>query len=547
MYLRLQIENFRLFAALRTTRGKPRGPVVLVDAEGRVAELNQSAQARELCPGMTMARALSRCGDVTVLHADPVAERTAKRLLWNAAWQVSPQIELGEGALEGIATLELVRPDLAKLTAQVPRLLQRLRRCGLPARAGMAATPDWAGLAATTAERFRLKILPNPERVRELLAHLPLASLDSLSAEACRILEGWGIRSLAGVAALPRQDLGERLGPAGLQAWDILNGTTRRVLQFRELAPDYREDFDLEEAVQDLSALRFLLQRAVEGLARQLEQSGKMARALSLDLWIEGGRDHRKTIRLPEPTRRPDLMERLLGNHLEQIQLTAPVAKGRVVVDPVDPLSRQAGLFERSVRNPWRLQETLDQLAGLLGSENFGVLRLGDSHRPDDYRLMPLPAEPQTDDPASLAGAAGGPPVSGPAFAPNPPSAAARGLWRTSKGGMPTGHIAHRPPGENALPSTGAASGPPRMGPPMRRFRPPLPATVLLEWDRPAHLDCPLVSGRVQASHGPYAASGDWAEARPWAYLEWDVAIEAAGVFSLRRSGENWQLIGAYD
>lgn len=495
MYLRLQIENFRLFAALRTARRKPSGPVVLVDAEGRVAELNQPAQTRELSPGMTMARALSRCGDVTVLHADPAAERRAKRLLWNAAWQITPQIELGEGALEGGATLELVRPDLEKLATQVPQLLQRLRRCGLPARAGLAATPDWAGFAATTAERFRLKILPNPQRVRELLAHLPLAALDILSPEACRILEGWGIRSLAGVAALPRQDLGERLGPVGLEAWDILNGITRRVLQVRDLAPDYRESFDLEEPVQDLPALRFLIQRAVEALELQLEQSGKMARALSLDLWMEGGRDHRKTICLPEPTRRADLMERLLGNYLEQLPLHAAVAKGRVSVDPVDPLSRQAGLFERSVRNPWRLQETLDQLAGLLGSENFGALRLCDSHRPDDYRLVPLPAEPKGDDPAS----------------------------------------------------TDALSGPPRMGPPMRRFRPPLQATVLLEQNRPAHLDCPLVTGPVQGAHGPYAASGDWAEARPWAYREWDVAIEASGVFCLRRTGENWQLIGAYD
>ncbi|MFO8027473.1 MAG: DNA polymerase Y family protein [Opitutales bacterium] len=495
MYLRLQIENFRLFAALRTARGKPRGPVVLVDAEGRVAELNQSALTRELSAGMTMARALSRCSGVTVLRADPAAERAARRLLWNVAWQVTPQIELGERALEGCATLELVRPDLDKLAAQVPRLLQRLRRFGLPARAGLAATPDWAGFAAATAERFRLKTLPNPQRVRELLAHLPLAALDGLSAEACGILEGWGIRSLAGVAALPRQDLGERLGAAGLEAWDILNGTTRRVLRIRDLAPDYRESFDLEEPVQDLPALRFLIQRAVEALELQLEQSGKMARALALDLWMADGQDLRKTIRLPEPTRRADLMERLLGNYLEQIPLTAPVAEGRVSVDPVDPLSRQAGLFERSVRNPWRLQETLDQLAGLLGSEHFGVPCLRDSHRPDDYQLLPLPDEPKALEPASA----------------------------------------------------GTPSGPPRMGPPMRRFRPPLRATVLLEQNRPAHLDCPLVAGAVRAAQGPYTASGDWAEAKPWAYREWDVAIEASGVFCLRRSGDNWRLIGAYD
>lgn len=496
MYLHLQIENFRLFAALRTSAGKPRGPVVLVDAAGRVAELNQAAQARELSPGMTMARALARCSGVVVLQADTAAERAAQRLLWEAAWQLTPQIELGEGTLAGAATLELVRPDLAALAEQVPQLLVGLQRQGLPARAGLAATPDWARLATATAERFQLKIIPNRQRVDELLGHLPLAALDGLSAGVCRILEGWGVRSLAALAGLPRQDLGERLGPPGLEAWDRLNGTAACVLQVRELEQDYRAGFDLEEPVQDLPLLRSLLQRAVQALERQLEQSGKMARALALDLWMEHDKTLRKTIRLPEATRRADLLERLLGNYLEQHQLASPVVRGRVSVDPVDPLSRQAGLFERSVRNPWRLQETLDQLAGLLGSESFGAPRLRDSHRPDDYELVPLPGE----DPGTPA------------------------------------------PGGEA-----EGGGPPRMGPPLRRFRPPLKPTVWLEQDRPAHIESALVAGAVSGTHGPYPMSGDWASARPWSYCEWDVEIEAAGVFCLRRAGENWQLIGAYD
>lgn len=501
MFLRLQIENFRLFAVLRTDGRRPEGAVVLVDANGRVAELNQAAQGRELTPGMTMARVLSRCNGVTVLNADPAAERAAKRLLWNVAWQLTPQIELGEGALEGCATLELVRPDLKKLAAQVPPLLERLRRSGLPARAGLAATPDWAGFAVATAERFGLKILPTQQRVQELLTHLPLAALDSLSADACRILEGWGIRSLAGLAALPRQDVGERLGPDGLRAWDILNGTAQRVLRFREREPDYRESFDLEEPVQDLPSLRFLMQRASEALELQLEQTGKMARALSIDLWLENGQTHRKTIRLPEATRRANLMERLIGNYLEQMPLTSPVTKGRVAINPVDPLSRQAGLFEHSVRNPWRLQETLDQLAGLLGSESFGAPRLLDTHRPDAYQLVPLPNDPASDLrlPSSL------------------PS-----VLRPSSSVL-------------------------KMGPPLRRFRPPVPARVWLEQNHPAHLECAIVSGPVRDFHGPYALNGDWAEARPWAQWDWDVEIESSGVFCLRRANKQWHVVGAYD
>lgn len=493
MYLRVHIENFRLFAALRVSREKLRGAVVLVDESGCVAELNSAAQAKQLLPGMTMARALSRCSAMGVVHADAQAEGAARRILWNAAWQITPQIELGNGEASGVATLELVRPDLEKLAIQVEQLLRRLRGCGLPARAGVAATPDWAGFAATAAERFQFKILPTPQGVRELLGYLPLPVLDCLSTDACSVLEGWGIRSLAAVAELPRQELGERLGPVGLEAWDILNGVRQSVLHVRELEPDYRECFDLEDPVRDLEALCFLVHRAAEALQLQLEQSGKMARALSIDLWMARGGSHRKTIRLPEATRRAALMERLLRNYLEQLRLKAPVIKLQLAVDPVDPLSRQAGLFERSVRNPWRLQETLDQLAGLVGTESFGRPRLCETHRPDAYKLEPLPSNPR------------------------------------------------------ALEASLELKGPPRMGPPLRRFRPPLEARVLLDGHRPAHVECSLASGAVCASNGPYALNGDWACQAPWACCEWDIEIVGAGVFCLSRANGRWHLMGAYD
>ena len=220
-----------------------------------------------------------------------------------------------------------------------------------------------------------------------------------------------------------------------------------------------------------------------------------MARSVYLDLWIERGEPYHKSIRLPEATHQAALLERLLRNHLEQVRLTGPVCKLQLAVDPVDPLSRQAGLFERSVRNPWRLQETLDQLAGLVGTESFGSPRLLDTHRPDAYRLDPLPTDSEEADSAKPA----------------------------------------------------AQSGPPRMGPPLRRFRPPLPANVLLEQKRPAHVECKLVSGAVRDYNGPYFLNGDWAEADNWSFCEWDIEIEGAGVFCLSREAQRWQLVGAYD
>jgi len=495
MYLYIHIENFRLFAALRASCKKLRGPVVLVDEDGRVAELNSAAQAKQILPGMTMARALSRCGEIEVIHASARSERAAQRVLWNASWQITPQIELGAGTSLGSATLELVKPNFEQLSGQVDVLIRRLRRCGLPVRIGAASTPDWAVLAASAAERFQFKLLPNEQRMCELLSYLPLQTLDCLNDDLCRIIEGWGIRSLAALSALSRQSLGERLGSIGLQAWDILNGRHNRVLRFENMEQDFRESFDLEDPVYGIEALSFLLCRATEALELQLVQAGKMARSVYLDLWIERGERYHKSIRLPEATHQAALLERLLRNHLEQVRLTGPVNKLQLAVDPVDPLSRQAGLFENSVRNPWRLQETLDQLAGLVGTESFGSPRLLDVHRPDMYRLDPLPTDLE----------------------------------------------------EAATVTPSMQLGPPRMGPPLRRFRPPVRAAVLLQQKRPAHVECELVTGAVCDLNGPYFLNGDWAEADHWSFCEWDVEIEGAGVFCLSREAQRWQLVGAYD
>ncbi|MEO0511094.1 MAG: DNA polymerase Y family protein [Verrucomicrobiota bacterium] len=495
MYLRIHIENFALAAALRFQPGKQRGPVALVDHQGRVFECNSAAQGKDILPGMSMAKALSRCGSLQIINQDMQAERVAKRLLWNVAWQITPQIELGQGQDMGCATLELVRPDFQKLTLQIDRLLSTLRRYDLTARAGLAETPEWAVFAAIAAERSCFKIIPNKERAQELMACLPLPVLEALSAEHCAILEGWGIHTLAALAKLPRQALGERIGQAGLQAWDILNGQEKRRLHFSEIEPDYSQRFDLEDPIVDLEGICFLIQRASESLELQLEQAGKMARSVFLYLKLENGRTEQKTIRLPEATSRADLLERLLRNYLEQLRLKAPVCVLQLGVEPVDPLSRQAGLFERSVRNPWRLQETLDQLAGLLGPDAFGCPRPSDTHHPDRFRLEAL----STDEPDTHSN------------------------------------------------SSTYPEGPPEMGPPMRRFYPPLAAKVLIRKGRPVHIATDIVQGDVERCNGPYCLSGDWADKEIWALAEWDVEITQAGVYCLRWQKERWQLIGAYD
>lgn len=62
----------------------------------------------------------------------------------------------------------------------------------------------------------------------------------------------------------------------------------------------------------------------------------------------------------------------------------------------------------------------------------------------------------------------------------------------------------------------------------LRRFRPALRASVVLENGHPAHMVCKKkeVQGTVLWKAGPWRASGDWWEREAWSRDEWDIAVQ---------------------
>jgi protein ImuB len=82
----------------------------------------------------------------------------------------------------------------------------------------------------------------------------------------------------------------------------------------------------------------------------------------------------------------------------------------------------------------------------------------------------------------------------------------------------------------------------------LRRYRPPLTATVELAGTAPAFVWTAAVAGAVKATHGPWRGSGEWWEAkRKWAREEWDAELETGGVYRLIRTAQGWFVEGEYD
>ncbi|MEO0793822.1 MAG: hypothetical protein AAFX93_01595 [Verrucomicrobiota bacterium] len=488
MFLCLFIDNFRLQAVSRRQALPPALPTALTNSSGNICELNHAAYTHHIRVGMSMPKAMSRCAQLKIVNPCLQAEKATQRLVWSNVWQISPKIELTR---IGLVTVQLYRMDFETLCRQVEHCLGQLRRQDIFARAGAAPTPDWAELAAITAEAHSFKLKPDKQQMQTLLDHTALNMLPAMNDRTISLLDNWGIRSLGALARLPRNELGERLGTSILSIWDLLHGKTKRLLRFTELEPEFNETFPLETPIENLDAVCFLIRRAADALEQQLIQAGKVARAIEITLNIERRSPYRKRIQLPETTQQADLMERLLRNHLEQIQLRGAICEVTLSLDAVPPLGKQAGLFQHSVRNPWRLAETLDQLAGLVGEERMGSPRPINTHRPDSFTLSSLPTEFSEVDEATF-----------------------------------------------VLP---------RIGPNLRRCRPAPKAQVQLHARGPAAIRSSIVTGEIQARKGPFCINGDWWTAMPWQLEEWDVEVADKGLFRIARKGRAWLVIGAYD
>jgi len=81
----------------------------------------------------------------------------------------------------------------------------------------------------------------------------------------------------------------------------------------------------------------------------------------------------------------------------------------------------------------------------------------------------------------------------------------------------------------------------------LRRFRPAVSASVLVDGDTPAHLRSAEICGKVIEQQGPYLISGNWWGEKSWARAEWDVQLESGDLVRVHEAERTWKVDGIYD
>jgi protein ImuB len=483
------------FAAAVIVRCEPtlaERPLVVVQGTppaARVVEANAAARERGVASGMMEAHARALCPEVVRRPFVEARVASAQHALLTAVLGVSPRVE---DAGPGLAYAEI--QGLARLVgddaAVGERLVRLVRDVGLEARVGIADGRTAARVASY--EATRVTVVP-AGRDAASLAPAPLDRLD-LPEAVVTPLRRWGIADLGALAALPRDALAARLGPAGFLAHDLATGVDATPFHPWTPPPFWEEAQGLDWEVHDLGALGVVLEVVLARLAARLAAVHLAADEIDVRLGLVSGAHHERTVALAHPTRDVDLMLALLRLDLERRPPPAAVIDVALSVRPVVARAGQSGLWQPPAMAERDLAALLARLVRLVGADNVGSPALDDSYRPDAITLGPF-----------------------------------------------------TPPDAGADDDTTAVTSDAPLA--LRRLRPPAVVAVVIDDERPTRVTRGTTATRVVTCAGPWRVSGEWWDTRGWARDEWDLLLDDGTLCRLAHDhvSGRWLLDGVYD
>jgi protein ImuB len=467
-----------------------------------VVAANTAAFQAGIQLGMTKSQAAEFCA-VQIRHRSESQERAAHAALLDVGWSISPRVEDTAPDtivldLDGLGALFGSEENIAR------ELARRVSGIGVIPRIAAASNIE---VAIHAARGFPgITVIPAGEEFQRL-SSLPVHVL-STGPDILETLKRWGVDTVQALAALPAQQLSERLGQEGVRLHKLAQGACLRSLILAFPDVHFEEEMELEDSVEELEPLSFLLGRLLDQLCARLEARALAVRAVHIRFDLEpsfekdfqalkddsrkksAAKHYIKVLNLPVPMRDSKMLLKLLRLQLQADPPRAPIQKIVLAADSAPPRVAQSGLFVPCAPDPEKLELTIARLAKLVGDSNVGSPELVDTYRPENFRMRGFFA---------LAG---------------------RGntVVGTARGSTAGGTL--RQDSGQASPAPTA----PRFG--FRAIRPSLPVIVELREEQPVRICFRGIHGDVVAASGPWRGSGDWWQEDAWNQAEWDLAID---------------------
>jgi protein ImuB len=496
----IHIPDFIVQAVVRGEGALRERPVAIVEGAPplwSVVAANRRAAQMGIELGMAKSQAAQFTG-VEIRHRAPEQEKITHEALLDLGWSVSPRVE--DTAPD---TIVVDLAGLSGLFGAEEKIAQELAKrgsgLGLSARIAVAENIEVAILASRGLPGVTL-IPPGDEakRLQAVPVHTLLPSPEILDT-----LTRWGVETCGRLAALPVVQLSERLGQEGVRLHTLARGALVRSLVLAKPSDNFQEEMELDDSVEELESLSFVLGRLLDQLCERLAARSLSARRIRMEFDLERSfekglqisahadqhkllpRKFEKTLALPVPMRDSKLLLKLVRLRLQSDPPPAAVIKIVICAEADRLRTTQRGLFLPASPEPEKLELTMARLANLVGHANVGSPQLMDTHRPDAIRMERFRLAQE---------AAGG---------------------RRKKSCGP----ADKPVGKN---SSATQMAKPANG--FRLLRPSVPARVELRDGLPVRVFFYGARGEIVAASGPWRTSGEWWQ-DPWDQAEWDVEV----------------------
>ena len=271
-----------------------------------------------------------------------------------------------------------------RLFGGLPRLLHLVREelaaMDIVAQLAVAATPLAALWLARAGSDSICTDLP---ATRAALTSVPLAALE-LAPALARRLEGFGLRRLGDVLALPRASLGARLGkPFVIDLARALGEIADPQICF--VFPErFEQGLELPAPVAVAPVLLFAARRLTAALAGWLAARNAAVREIECLIDHGHGRTTAVPIAFSAPVHSASRIERVLKERLDALVLSAPALALRLGAREAEMRdARSHVLFDGVGQRQEALAELMDRLVARLGPQAVRGLACHADHRPE--------------------------------------------------------------------------------------------------------------------------------------------------------------------
>ena len=462
LYACLFAREFPAQAMLRLRPALRQNPVAILQGEQpRQFVCSRNARASALCVTAGMTRAeLDVFPTVAILARSLAEESSARAALLQAAGKFSPRVE--DRSEDGCFCCILDIAGTEKLFGPSEKLgkklLHSVSALGIQASVVVSSNSN-AALCLARSLPIHIAVIPEGQEA-VTLAPLPLSVLP-LTPDHAETLSRWGIATLGALAALPEKELIARFGQEGQRLRQLARGEAPHLLVPVPPAFALEERMELDSPVEILDSLLFVLGVLLDHLIARARAHILALAAITVQLTLEGGSTHTRTVRPALPGNDRRLWLKLLHLDLQAHPPSAAILGLTVTAEPGSTSKVQLGLFSPQLPEPSRLDVTLARIRSIVGDNRAGRAVLEDTHQPDACRVAPFVI-----------------PQASPVRAP-------RGA--------------------------------------VRRLRPPELVPVTLRQRRPVSFVFRSQRYLVEQTFGPWFSSGNWWGAELWSVEKWDI------------------------